>query len=241
MKPLTLMVCPHDTTNNPDRWYRLMQYLSPRTDIPLHLELSLDFADFRANLHGADIVYASPSDSLQLVDERGFAPLVKPVDRCDEAILIASAAMGNPTAGMLAGAEVATVPGLLPARVALHSLERRGIAIESFHDCESWLGVISAVYQGKAPFGIVYADTYDALSSESRAMVKPIERTSECLAHHCVVAGPQAQPHAEELRRLLVAMSQEPAGRELLGDLGIPAWAPLAQADLQPIRDLMAR
>jgi ABC-type phosphate/phosphonate transport system substrate-binding protein len=56
MSALELMVCPHDTAKEPDRWFRFAQYLSQRLGTPVNFSVALDFDEFHQRMAYTDIL-----------------------------------------------------------------------------------------------------------------------------------------------------------------------------------------
>lgn len=236
MDELTLAVCPHDTVRSSEGWYGMVQYLSGHLGMSLHFNLSLDFADFHSRFETADLVYANPADSLRLVDGKGYTPLVRPTDLYDQAVLVANVELGAPQLGDLAGAEIAGVAKMLPTRLGLRMLALQGIRPGALRGCDSWLGVVRAVWNGDAPFGIVYKDAYDELSPQGRAMVQVVASTDEPCAFHSLCGAPRLGAAAGDLVAALLAMSETAKGREVLGDLHFAGWTAISSADLDCVR-----
>ncbi len=236
MSTLYLLVCPHDTANNPDRWYRLAQYLSQHLDIHINFEISLDFADFHANLPKADIAYANPTDTLTLVQQHGFAAILHPANVYDEAVIVANHDITAPTLESLQGQPVASVESILATKIALRYLASQGVQPASIQNYESWTAVIGAIWRGEVHYGFVYKDTYDELSEQGKGMVNVFAATSEQIAFHNIVVGRNALPHKEALTQTLLAMPTEATGKEVLAELHVEQWLPTNQEALDEIQ-----
>lgn len=238
MPALTLMVCPHDTVRNSEAWYRLVQYLTKRTGVDIHFELTLDFADFHAQLPKAQLVYANPTDSLSLL-AKGYRALARPAERYDEALLVAAAEANAPSVHDLNGAALATVERMVPTRLALRMLARDGLAPASLLNTDSWLGVVRTVWGGDAPYGILYRDAYEELSPQGKAMVQVIAATNEQVAFHSFCACSDCGGACDAVGAALLAMADDPEGRSVLADLGFTAWLPVPGEALQTMQDVL--
>jgi ABC-type phosphate/phosphonate transport system substrate-binding protein len=239
MSKVIFMVCPHDTAKEPDRWYRLEQYLVKATGVEIQFELSLDFEDFHANLDKADIVYANPTDTLSLITKRGFTPLVRPVNGFDEAVLAANTDIANPTIEALQGAELATVKGLIPTNIALHMLAEKGIVPATVHHKESWQSVISSIWGGEVSYGIIYKDTYDHLSDQGKGMVNVFVTSDEKKAFHSINISPALAAQQQVFADKLLAMHTDEAGGEVLQELALGQWVPVTQSEIEQMQQLM--
>lgn len=239
MESVTMVVCPHDSVRNTEGWHRLSQYLAGYIGLELHCALALDFTDFYGRYAEADLVYASPGDALTLIDQYGFAPLVRPTDTYDEALIITSLDVPAQTVEALDGSALAAIEGSLPTRLALRMLQSRGIVPGPLVGRDSWLSVVRAVWGGEAPFGILYQDAYDALSPQGKAMVQVVTATSERCAFHVLCAAPGLGANAGAFADTLVAMAGDAAGRDVLADMHLVGWRPVSPDELAVLRSLL--
>lgn len=239
MTKLMMMVCPHDTIHEPERWYRLEQYLMQRLGTEVQFELSLDAVDFRENLPKAAIVYSNPTDQVAVLRDKGYLPIARPADQYDEVVFVANTDVATPTLEALQGAEIATVPALMPTYVAMHLLQDKGIQPAALHHKESWQGVISSIWGGDVRFGFIYKDTYDALSEQGKGMVHAFATSDTQKAYHTLNISPALAERKDEIAQLVLGMHNDAAGKELLTTLGIPQWLPVAESDLATMAAMM--
>ncbi|TQV62052.1 MAG: phosphate/phosphite/phosphonate ABC transporter substrate-binding protein [Halothiobacillaceae bacterium] len=237
MSRMQLMVCPHDTARNPERWFLFAQYLSHHLGDPVHFEQSLDFAEFQAGMAGADLVYANPQHALKLTDEHGYIPLARAGNLYDEAVLVTCAEC-DAQAADFHHAPIATVPSMLVTQVALQSLHRQGIDPEGLRPAANWMGVVQALYKGEARFGILYKDFYEGMSRLSRQQVRVVGETSERSVYHCFMLAPRHADRAEAVRRVLLEMAGESKGAEIMASLLMERMVAVAPGDLEAIRAL---
>lgn len=237
MNSMKMMVCPHDTSNNPDRWYRFAQYLSkPFPEIQIPFDISLDFEDFHSSFHSADLVYANPTDMLTLLDQHSFTPIARPANLHDEVIFVASHDIDNPSLESLQGATIATVSNLLPTKIALHVLAEKNITPGELLNRESWLAVMSTIWRGEASFGFIYKDTYEELSEQGKGLAKPFFVSDEQVAFHSFNVSGATSSIQAELTSLVLGMTNDPEGQEVLGELGITQWVPVSAEEISTIR-----
>jgi ABC-type phosphate/phosphonate transport system substrate-binding protein len=239
MSKLTMMICPHDTIHEPERWYRLEKYLAQKLGVEVQFEMSLDFPDFHANITKADIIYANPTDHINILSGHGYLPLVRPASLCDEAVFVANTEIAGPTLESLQGVELATVKQLIPTHVALQALQLKGIAPGSLHHRDSWQGVISSVWNGEVQYGIVYKDTFDNLSEHGKSMVQAFATTDEGVAYHTIDIGPNLADRKDEITQIFLAMDSDEEGRAVLSELNLAKWQPVQQAELDKMVELM--
>lgn len=240
MDSFKLMVCPHDTAQNPEKWYFFTQYFSNVLKIPVSFENFLDFAEFHQHLSEGDIIYANPQDSVNLIANMGFAPLVRPDNKYDEVVFIANADIDTPTLHSLEGQSVASVTRMLPAKIALHILNKHAIKPKKILDCKSWLGAVNCLIKGEVNFAFLYKDTYESLSAYSKEMINAFFISEEKLAFHCLNIGPRLLEKQTELTNGLSAMGADEAGREVLKKLEMERWLTVSQQEIEAIKDIIA-
>lgn len=237
MLRLDMMVCPHDTAKNPERWFLFAQFLSQGTGHSVRFEQSLDFAEFQAGMAQADLVYANPQHALKLAEEHGYLPIARASNLFDEAVLVTCAEC-EAAAADFHQAHVATVPSMLVTQVALKSLARNGIVPQDLQPAASWMGVVQALYKGKARFGILYKDFYEGMSKLSRKQVRMVSETAERSVYHCFMLAPRPAEQAAAMQQVLLGMADDPKGAAILQDLHMERLVPVQPEDLAAIRDL---
>ena len=246
MKHWQMMVCPHDTAKNPERWFIFAQYLSrhlsPYLDTEssttsVHFQQSLDFAEFQAGMASADVVYANPQHALVLAEKHGFIPLVRAGNLYDEAVCITCADCDAQLADMHQST-VATVTSMLVTNVALKSLARQDVSPATLQPAASWMAVVQSIYRGDARFGILYKDFYTGMSALSRKQIKVLGETEERAVYHCFMLAPQHAKHLENVRSTLLAMKDDDRGGEILAELSMQALLPVGQEELEAVRAL---
>ncbi|MEB3179668.1 MAG: PhnD/SsuA/transferrin family substrate-binding protein [Nostocaceae cyanobacterium] len=239
MISLTLLVCPHDTAREPDRWFRFAQYCSTHLETSVHFSLSLDFEDFHQQLDKADIVYANPTDSIRLVKQSGFCFLARPMNQYDEVLFIANPQVPNPSLASFQGEKLATVEGLLPTKIALSLLKKQGIQPSGLIGKPSWLSVVSAVSKGEANFGIVYKDTYLEMSAKMQGLVNPFNSSDEKVAFHSLVLSPRAIEYRDKLEHLLLTMQTDDKGHNVLREVHLQGWESITSENISTLEHLV--
>lgn len=239
MSKLTMMVCPHDTVHEPERWYRLEQYLMARLGLEIQFELSLDAADFSESVTRSQIVYTNPSDRIKHLVGLGYVSVARPRDLYDEVVFVANSEIATPSLASLHGAAIATVTSLMPTSLALSVLEREGIQPGSLVHKDSWQSVISAVWNKEAEFGFVYKDTYDSLSEHGKGLVQMFAASDEKQAYHTLEISPALADQKAAIGQVLFAMHENAEGQAILAALNVGQWLPIAPEELARMGKLM--
>lgn len=239
MDTFKFMVCPHDTAKNPERWFFLTQYLSTKLEAHIVFDNVLDFHEFHQTFGESDIIYANPQDSVHLVMDQGFTPLVRPEGMYDEVVFIAGEDIENPTLNSLQGKPIGTVTSMLPTKIGLHVLHQQGIEPQEFIGRDSWLAVVNGIIKGELDFAFVYKDTYDDLSPMSKEMFQKFFVSQEKLAFHSINLGSRLADRQSELAELFLGMDGDDTGREVLGKLLISKWLPVSMAEVEAVKKII--
>lgn len=240
MSKLKLMVCPHDTAKNPEKWFLFAQHISLKLRVELSFDIATDFKSFHKNFQSADIIYANPRDTLKLIDDMGYTSLVRPDGIYDEVVFIASNEVSNPTLPSLQGENVATVMSMLPTNIALHLLQKESVTPGHLVDKDSWLSVMNSVRTREVDYGFVYKDTYDDLSDLSKSLFNMFEVSEENLAFHSVSVSPGSIDMRDDLTELLLGMDGFDDGRDVLDRLAFKRWVAVTKAEIEVVRDVVA-
>jgi ABC-type phosphate/phosphonate transport system substrate-binding protein len=239
MSDFIMKVCPHDTASNPERWFLVVQYLAQKLGSHIQFDISLDFTDFHQSLTTADLVYANPTDSIDLMDRHGFVAVARPDNHHDEVVFVANIDVASPSLQSFHGAQVATVPSMMPTKIALHIFKDKGIEPAGLVDCDSWTGVVGALWRNELQLGLVYKDTYDELSEQGREMINAFETSNEQIAFHNFMVGGNALERKDEIARVLLEMHTDDKGKEVLQELAINYWKPTSPEELAKIKHIM--
>lgn len=239
MNRLTLMVCPHDTARNPERWFVLAQHLSRVWERPVHLSPSLDFRDFHEHLTEADLIYANPQDSLRLSAAHGYLPIARAANLFDEVVFVAGADIEEPSLQDLDGEAVASVVTMLPTCLAISRLKGLGVTPSAIFHKESWLAVIHAVYKGQVSFGFVYRDYFDGLNELTRRSVQVIEATDQKEAFHMFLCRPELSGRREAIERDLSALHETTDGARVLEGLGMERVVAVDRTALDFVEEIL--
>ena len=232
MSSYTFMVCPHDTSNNPDKWLYFAQYLSLNSPIRVRLEMSFDFQDFHENFLNADVVYANPNDAMRFVSTTGGRALAHAAGVYDEVVMVTPAHQPAPLAEAN-GAEILSVQKMMVTGIGVRALTKQNIQPAGIKNVASWLAVVNELRQGNGRFGFIYKDTFEMLSENNKATLQPIYTSAEKLLFHSLVISPKLAEAAEPLLKVLTEMNQSADGQTVLKDLGFSHWLPVTPTEWQ--------
>ncbi len=242
MQHWNMMVCPHDTAKNPERWFVFAQYLSQHliaheTAVAVRFTQSLDFAEFQAGMATADLVYANPQHALVLAEKHGYLPLARASNLYDEAVCVTCADC-DATIQDMDQSSVVSVTSMLVTQVALKALARQAVAPAQLQPAATWMAVVQSIYRGEARFGILYKDFYQGMSPLSRKQIKVLAETEEQTVYHSFMLAPQHGTQLERIRDIMLSMSSDARGADILAELSMQSLVPVGGSDLESIREL---
>lgn len=224
MHKLPLMVCPHDTAKQPERWYEFAVYLSHALDGVVSFTQSVDFQDFHGQMHQSALIYANPQDAIKLAEKHNFVPIARSNSLYDEVVFIANSNIENPNLSKIDGQKVASVLSMLVTHIGLKHLQGLQVAPADMVDEKSWLHVLKSVYKNDVSFGFLYKDFYDGLNALSKSSISVIGKTESKQAYHMLMLHPDYSHIAASLSTHLLAMHETERGRALLESLHMGQW-----------------
>jgi phosphonate transport system substrate-binding protein len=215
------MVCPHDTASNPDKWFQLAQYLSKQLSKGVQFSQSIDFAEYHQKLTEGALIYANPQDSLKLIKEHGYIPIVRPSNIFDEIVFIAGLQNDNPSLEDINGDEVISVNSMMVTRVGIAYLFENNISPSIVYSQSSWMAVVKNIFREKYKFGMVYKDFYDGLNKLTKKGFTTLGQTSDGTVHHSILIASEFKDMVQEIQTCLVNMFENnDRGQKILHELG---------------------
>lgn len=238
---LSLMVCPHDTARDPDKWFMFAQYLTQKTGRSVVFNLAMDFPEFQTRMPAADVIYANPQHTLALMENHGFVPLCRPADLSDEAVIIAREDDAGASLEALASRPVLTVKSMLVTAVALEHCRREGVPVGEVHNAPTWLAVANKVLKGTFDYGILYRDFYHGMTRLSRRQFRALAQTQLGLVSHTFLVAPGRAELLESMRAAILGMALDaPRGRDVLERVGMARFTSVSEDDIEAFRQMRA-
>ncbi len=240
MDHIKFMVCPHDTASNPDKWYHFAQYLTQSLTNSIQFEKSMDFPDFHEQLTSGGLIYANPQDSLRLIKEHGYTPVVRSSNLFDEIVFVANSSLENPQINDLAGADVMSVNSMLVSRVGIKFLFDQDIKPASLKPAASWMAVVKAIFRNEEKYAFIYKDFYEGLNGLSKSGLQKIAETYDGTIHHSLLVSPELESFADRLQLCLVEMHDQGERAEgILKSLGIDQFMAVSKDDILAFEELL--
>ena len=227
---IKFMVCPHDTASNPDKWFHLAQYISRHLTESVHFHKCLDFGEFHEQLTEGGLIYANPQDSLHLIKEHNYEPLVRATNLSDEIVFIASEKIDTPQLSDFNNSQVVSVNSMMVTRVGVKYLFDNQITPDKITSKDNWMSVVKGIYRSEDDYAMLYKDFYEGLNSLTKSGLQFIDKTQDGTIHHNLLIAPEFASLSQEVQQLLLKMGDD--GQKILADLDVEKFVSVSKEDI---------
>ncbi|MDP2903795.1 MAG: PhnD/SsuA/transferrin family substrate-binding protein [Methylovulum sp.] len=209
-------------------WYFFNTYLQRHLGREVHLELAHGAMGEHLNkIEQMDIVFTKPFEATRLLLEHNFKPLLRPIDQTDEVTLLVRADDPRQHLAEFKGGKIVTAASdnfvYLLGRFLLEENEAAMVGMEylfSGHDIKA----LQMLLKGAADILFMLSDTYHGLSGLTRKNLREIDQSETAFAFHLFCIAPHCAALGPALSNILLDMSLDSQGRQVLADLGISGW-----------------
>jgi phosphonate transport system substrate-binding protein len=239
-----MTVSPDFPTKRMSGWFIFNTWLQRALDLHIHLELYQDFDDQRRAIAAdrVDIIHANPYDAAMLVREKGFVPVVRPTGKWDECIVaVATGATVDMIEDLRPGCRVASTDDPDVNMVGMIMLEPADLDRGNIQPVRvnSYPLVAKALLRGNADVGFFLAEAFDELSNLIRDQLRPVVHSEVSDISHVLLVGPRLAARHNDVRQVLLGMSNPGKGSEVLAELGFAGWESMDREDTEFMIDLM--
>ena len=209
-------------------WYFFNTYLQRQIGKEVHLELIHGaMSDREIKIEEMDIVFTKPFEATRLFLEHNFQPLLRPIDQTDEVTLLVRANDPRIHLSEYQGGKIVTAAAnnfvYLLGRFLLEENDESLGNMEylfSGHDIKA----LQMLLKGSADILFMLSDTYRGLSGLTKKNLRQIDQSETAFAFHLFSVSPHLIDMGAALSNVLLDMSLDSQGRQVLADLGIPGW-----------------
>lgn len=245
MQKYSLTVSPDFKPEKIASWYVFNTFFQKAMDKNFHLALYDDFTQQHVAIRDkkVDLIFANPYDAALLVNEHGFVPLVRPVGKSDECVIVTAA---NSTIDCLDDLKpstcIATTNDPAINMIGMRMLESADLHEENTltEQVTSFVVVAKHVMSGNAHIGFILKEAYDALSDMIKSQLKVVASSEISVIYHALMLGPQLAEQRDVFLQALLNMNNEEKGQAILKDLGLQRWEEMSEEDAAFMIDLMA-
>lgn len=244
MQKYNITVSPDFKPDKIASWYVFNTCFQKAAELSLHLALYNDFDELRDAIREekVDLIYANPYDAALLVNEHGFLPLVKPVGKSDECVIVTSVDGDiHSIEDLQPESRIATTNDPATNMIGMRMLEAADLDEENtvVEQVVSFVVVARQVMTDKADIGFFLKEAYDELSDMIKNRLRVVASSEISVIYHALMVGPKLADQRERLTQILLNMNKEEKSQAILKDLGLNAWEEMTDEDAAFMIDLM--
>lgn len=226
-------------------WYFFNTYLQRQMGKEVHLELIHGaMSDREIRIEEMDIVFTKPFEATRLFLEHNFQPLLRPIDQTDEVTLLVRANDPRMSLRDYQGGKIVTAAAnnfvYLLGRFLLEENDEslKNMAyLFSGHDIKA----LQMLLKGSADILFMLSETYHGLSGLTKKNLRQIDQSETAFAFHLFSISPQLSHMSAAVSNVLLDMSLDSQGRQVLADLGIAGWTKPTQDECDMLAMLYKR
>lgn len=246
MQKFNISVSPDFKPDKISSWYVFNTFFQRLSDLGLHMKMVNDFQELHQLIKAEeiDLIYANPYDAAMLVNDYGFAPLVRPTGKNDECVIVTSADSDLTNIEDLKGQDglvIAATDDPATNMIGMRMLEPANLNESNTQTTQavSFVAVAKQVMQGDAQIGFFLKDAYDELSNLIKSRLKVLVASEISVIYHSLMVGPKLMSQRERLLELLLSMNNDERGLEILKDLEFDGFEEMSDEDAAFMIDLM--
>jgi ABC-type transporter Mla MlaB component len=226
-------------------WYFFNTYLQRHLGREVHLELEHGaMGERRKSVEQMDLVFTKPFEATSLMLKHNFHPLMRPIDQTDEVTLLVRADDPRQDLADFEGGKIVTAAQenfvYLLGRFLLEE-DEAVLANMDYLFAGYDIKALQTLLKGSADILFMLSDTYHGLSGLTKRMLREIDQSETAFAFHLFCVAPHCAELAKTLDDVLLDMSLDSQGRQVLGDLGIEGWCKPSQDEIDMLAMLFNR
>ncbi len=210
-------------------WYFFNTYLQRQLGREIHMELVHGaMTERRKHIEDMDIIFTKPFEATRLMLEHQFTPLLRPIDQADEVTILVREDETRTRLSDFKNSKVVTAAPdsfvYLLGRFLLEESEPSLANIDylfSGHDIKA----LQMLLKGSADILFMLSETYRGLSGLTRKNLRQIDQSETAFACHLFCTSPAQTDLGLKLSEILLDMSLDSQGRQVLADLGLNGWS----------------
>ena len=242
---LTLLIAPDFAPERFAGWHMLNTLLQKRSGLHLRLLTPASAAE-QAQLIAAgqvDAIYANPFDAAEMIRERGFAAIARPVGKSNE-MVIATAA-GSPLAAiedLRAGCTIALTDNRDVKLIGLRLLEAADLTESDiqWRAVDTYQAAARMAIKGEVDASFFLAEAFHSLSRLTQGQMKVLIESHLADITHVLLTHPRMAAQTPQFQQALLGLTGTPEGQPVLDELGITGgFAAMEAEDAEFMIDLM--
>lgn len=225
-------------------WYVFNTFLQKAADLAISMNMYNSFDELREAIKQGkiDIIYANPFDAAMLVNEHNFLPLVRPVGKNDECVIVVQADSElNSVEQLQEGLTIAATNDPATNMIGMRMLEAADLNDNNtqLEEVVSFVAVAKQVMSGNAQIGFLLKEAYDELSNLVKSRLKVLVDSEISVIYHSLMIGPKLHGQREQLLGILLGMNDDAKSLSILKDLDFAGFEEMSEEDAAFMIDLM--
>ncbi len=225
-------------------WYVFNTWLQKHLNIHSHLELYDHFEAQRSAIRAGtvDMIYANPWDASLLIREKGFLALARASGVNDECVVVVP--QSSPIQAieeLQQGVRVVSTDDPDINMLGMMLLEPADLSVTNITlvNVDNYVLAAKSLLNGSADVGLFPKDSFNEFSEMLRKQLRPLVFSQIADIQHVMLIGPRLANQAESLNRLLVEMSSDKNGKDVLEAMGFSGWIPISKEDSEFMIDMI--
>lgn len=242
---LNLLIAPDFAPERFASLHVLNTFLQKHTGESISLHTPANAAE-QAQLIAAgdiDFVYANPFDAAEMIRDKGYKALVRPIGKSDEMVIVAGAdSAANTVEELTPGCKISLTDNKDVKLIGLRLLEPANLteADIEFVVAENYQAAARMAIKGEVCAAFLLANAYQSFSGLTKKQLKLLVESHLADITHVVLASPKAGDQAATLKKVLLGMAGSADGQPVLEDLGMEqGFEEMSEEDAEFMIDLM--
>lgn len=226
-------------------WFFFNTYLQRQLGRDIHMEL-LHGTNQNKLLHEleVDIAFCKPFEAVRQLLSQQFLPIAYPIGQSDEVTLLARADDPRVDLRQFQGGKVVTASNsnfvYLLGRFLLEEDEASLTDLDyQFLGCD--IKTLQALIRGQADIAFYLSQSYQGLSGLTKSKLRILDQSETQFACHLFTIAPEYSDLAPVIENILLDMTRNSQGRQILQDLGLSGWAKPARDEIDMLTQLYQR
>ncbi|MDD5276456.1 MAG: PhnD/SsuA/transferrin family substrate-binding protein [Methylovulum sp.] len=215
-------------------WYLLNTYLQRRMKKAIHFEQTADAPDSDAT----DLLFAKPFEACLMITQHGFIPVMRPINETDEVVVLTRADDHRELSGY-EGVTVSTAAeGSFVYLLGRFLCDENGLDSSKFNFdfAGNEIKSLQSLLRKKCDLVFMLKKTFESLSSFSRNNVRKLDESQTNFACHLFCVAPHLQKEGELLADILIGMSSDEQGQQILQDIQVEGWAKPETGEIEMLK-----
>jgi ABC-type phosphate/phosphonate transport system substrate-binding protein len=191
------------------------------------------------------LFFANPFDACAMIQNKGFIPLVRPVNEADEVVVLTRADDSRELTDFK-GNQINVVTadqGSFVYLLGRFLCDESGLESSDFNYefAGNEIKSIQMLIRKKADVAFILKKTFEGLSSFSRKNVRLVDESTTDFAFHQFCIAPNLQDQGDALIDILMGMEKDEKGKQILNDIQFNGWLKPEEGEINMLKMVYER